>query len=176
MHPILCVMKIIGFIGIDGAVEMVLKGDSCLLNNRKPFFLPEQGAGIRMTPCIVLRVSRLGKHIAPKFASRYYDAVANGADFYDETLLTQARKTGGAWTQAIAFDYSLAVGEWITVNGQQAAPSDNLLISPEEAIAEVSKVMTIRLGDLIYIQRTNGSRIVQPEDVIEAEGLYCKVK
>ena len=64
-------MKIIGFIGIDGAVEMVLKGDSCLLNNRKPFFLPEQGAGIRMTPCIVLRVSRLGKHIAPKFASRY---------------------------------------------------------------------------------------------------------
>ena len=169
-------MKIIGFIGIDGAVEMVLKGDSCLLNNRKPFFLPEQGAGIRMTPCIVLRVSRLGKHIAPKFASRYYDAVANGADFYDETLLTQARKTGGAWTQAIAFDYSLAVGEWIAGNGQQEAPSDNLLISPEDAIAEVSRVMTIRQGDLIYIQRTNGSRIVQPEDVIEAEGLYCKVK
>ncbi len=169
-------MKIIGFIGIDGAVEMVLKGDSCLLNNRKPFFLPEPNAEIRMTPCMVLRVSRLGKHIAPKFASRYYDAVAHGADFQDETLLAQARKTGGAWTQAIAFDYSLAVGEWITGNGQQEAPSDNLLISPEDAIAEVSRVMTIRQGDLIYIQRTNGSRIVQPEEVIEAEGLYCKVK
>ena len=169
-------MKIIGFIGIDGAVEMVLKGDSCLLNNRKPFFLPEPNAEIRMTPCMVLRVSRLGKHIAPKFASRYYDAVAHGADFQDETLLAQARKTGGAWTQAIAFDYSLAVGEWIAGNGQQEAPSDNLLISPEDAIAEVSRVMTIRQGDLIYIQRTNGSRIVQPEEVIEAEGLYCKVK
>lgn len=172
MHPILCVMKIIGFIGIDGAVEMVLKGDSCLLNNRKPFFLPEQSAGIRMTPCIVLRVSRLGKHIAPKFASRYYDAVANGVDFQDETLLTQARKTGGAWTKALTFDYSLAVGEMES----RELRADDLLISPEEAIAEVSKVMTIRQGDLIYIQRTNGSRIVQPEDVIEAEGLYCKVK
>ena len=185
MHPILRDMKIIGFIGIDGAVEMVLKGDSCLLNNRKPFFLPEPNAEIRMTPCMVLRVSRLGKHIAPKFASRYYDAVAHGADFQDEILLAQARKTGGAWTQAIAFDYSLAIGEWImdsaiplTYREQDAhvPGSINLLISPEEAIAEVSKLMTIRQGDLIYIQRTNGSRIVKPEEVIEAEGLYCKVK
>ena len=87
-------MKIIGFIAIDGSVEMVMKGDSCLLNNRKPFFLPEQDADIRMTPCIVLRVSRLGKHIAPKFANRYYDAVANGADFCNDTLLAQARKKG----------------------------------------------------------------------------------
>lgn len=155
---------------------MVLKGDSCLLNNRKPFFLPEPNVDIRMTPCLVLRVSRLGKHIATKFANRYYDAVANGADFQDETLLTQARKTGNAWTQAIAFDYSLAVGEWMMDSEQWAAQSDNLLISPEEAIAEVSQLMTIRQGDLIYIQRTNDTRIVKPNEVIEADGLYCKIK
>lgn len=167
-----CVMKIIGFIGIDGAVEMVLKSDSCLLNNKKPFFLPEQSAEIRMTPCIVLRISRLGKHIAPKFANRYYDAIANGADFYDETLLTQARKRGSSWTQALAFDYSLAVGEM--ESREQRA--DDLLISPEEAIAQASRLMTIRQGDLIYIQRTCGGHIVKSEEVIEAEGLYCKVK
>ena len=186
-------MKIIGFIGIDGGVEMVLKGDSCLLNNRKPFFIPEEDAQIRMTHCIVLRVSRLGKHIAPKFAGRYYDAVAHGADFADERLLERARETGGSWTRAIAFDYSLAVGEMSNKAGGiagsdacqesvlqsqegQMREAANLVISPEEAVARASEVMTIRQGDLIYIHQINGSRIVQEEDVIEAEGLYCKVK
>ena len=37
---------------------------------------------------MILRVSRLGKEIAPKFANRYYDAVAPGADFID---LSKAR-------------------------------------------------------------------------------------
>ena len=183
-------MKIIGFIGIDGGVEMVLKGDSCLLNNRKPFFMPEQDAKIRMTPCIVLRVSRLGKHIAPKFASRYYDAVAHGADFADERLLEQARKTGGSWTRAIAFDYSLAVGEMesridgscklqvpgVSSQESRAQEAVSLVLSPEEAIARASEVMTIRQGDLIYIHHISGSRIVLQEELIEAEGLYCKVK
>ena len=186
-------MKIIGFIGIDGGVEMVLKGDSCLLNNRKPFFIPEEDAQIRMTPCIVLRVSRLGKHIAPKFAGRYYDAVAHGADFADERLLERARETGGSWTRAIAFDYSLAVGEMMSkeegidaslefpvagfkLQEDQTPQIESPVISPEDAIARASEVMTLRQGDLIYIHQINGSRIVHEEEVIEAEGLYCKVK
>ena len=57
------------------------KGDSCLLNGRKPFFLPEGVPEIGATECLILRVSRLGKEIAPRFADRYYDAVAPGADF-----------------------------------------------------------------------------------------------
>ena len=165
-------MKIIGFIGIDDRVEMVLKGDSCLLNNRKPFFLPPRCKKMHVNPCIVLRISRLGKHIAPKFAHRYYDGFAPGADFTDAELLQEARKTGGAWTQAIAFDYSLAVGE---MSSEEPAVA-GLLAAPEEAIARASQVMTLRQGDLIYIQYQGEGRLVQQEDVIEAEGLYCKIK
>ena len=74
-------MKIIGFIYRDGKAEMVLKGDSCLLNGRKPFFVPDWTSEVGVTDCIILRVCRLGKEIAPKFADRYYDAIAPGADF-----------------------------------------------------------------------------------------------
>ena len=172
---------------------MVLKGDSCMLNNRKPFFMPDQTSMIRMTPCIVLRISRLGKHIAPKFAYRYYDAVANGADFADEILLEDARKRGASWTRAIAFDYSLAVGEMMSkeegidaslefpvagfkLQEDQTPQIESPVISPEDAIARASEVMTLRQGDLIFIHHTTGSRIVQQEEVIEAKGLYCKVK
>ena len=106
-------MKIIGFIYRDGKSEMVLKGDSCLLNGRKPFFIPDGSKEIGVTPCLILRVSRLGKEIAYKFADRYYDAIAPGEDFVALDLLREAEKAGKPWTKALAFDYSLAIGEWM---------------------------------------------------------------
>ncbi len=176
-------MKIIGFIYHNGAAEMVLKGDSCLLNGRKPFFTPEGACEIGVTPCMILRVSRLGKEIAPKFANRYYDAVAPGADFIDLSKAHAAQAAGRPWTRALAFDYSLAIGEW-TNNDEMSATSllnDELIISPEEAVAQASKVMTIRQGDLIYIQSKQAPRTVQKEEIIRVEidgeeKLYCKIK
>lgn len=162
---------------------MVLKGDSCLLNGRKPFFTPEGASEIGVTPCMILRVSRLGKEIAPKFANRYYDAVAPGADFIDLSKARAAQAACRPWTRALAFDYSLAIGEW-TNNDEMSATSllnDELIISPEEAVAQASKVMTIRQGDLIYIQSKQAPRTVQKEEIIRVEidgkeKLYCKIK
>lgn len=181
-------MKIIGFVynsrktKDDSEWEMVLKGDSCLLNGRKPFFLPEGATEIGATECLILRVSRLGKGIASRFADRYYDATAPGVDFTDLAALREAQEAGRPWTQAIAFDYSLAIGEWEDVRSDDVqSTQESLVLSPEEAIAEASKAMTIRQGDLIYIQRKQTPRLVQKEEVIRMETngeekLYCKIK
>ena len=178
-------MKIIGFVYREGSTEMVLKGDSCLLNGRKPFFVPDWTNEVGVTPCLILRVSRLGKEIAPKFADRYYDAVAPGEDFIALDIAREVQQAGTPWTKAIAFDYSLAIGEWmdkddgLTVNGDKM---DGMwLLTPDQAIAQASKVMTIRQGDLIYIQAKQAPRRVEKEEVlrIEVEGeekLYCKIK
>lgn len=176
-------MKIIGFVYDEGEPRMVLKGDSCLLNGRKPFFMPEGATEIGATECVILRVSRLGKEIAPRFAERYYDAVAPGIDFVDLAALRAAQAAGKPWTQAIAFDYSLAIGEMVE-SRQLSAVSHQMseyVLSPEEAIAEASKTMTIRQGDLIYIQKKQAPRTVQKEEVIRVEidgeeKLYCKIK
>jgi len=179
-------MKIIGFVyskGAEGDWEMVLKGDSCLLNGRKPMFIPDWTNELGVTECIILRVSRLGKEIAPKFASRYYDAVAPGADFIAMDIARDAAKAGKPWTKALAFDYSLAIGEWmeITDEGVNELMNESYLLSPEEAVAQASKVMTIRQGDLIYIQAGRTPRPVHKEDIIRKEmngeeKLYCKIK
>lgn len=178
-------MKIIGFIYRNGKTEMVLKGDSCLLNGRKPMFMPDWTNELGVTECLILRVSRLGKEIATKFANRYYDAVAPGADFAALDILREAQEKGEPWTKALAFDYSLAIGEWLTNDEMIRAKALNdemmLLMSPEEAIAEASKVMTIRQGDLIYIQQKRAPRLVQKEEIIRVkidseEKLYCKIK
>lgn len=175
-------MKIIGFIYRDEKDEMVLKGDSCLLNGRKPLFMPEWTKELGVTECMILRVSRLGKEIAPKFASRYYDAVAPGADFIAMDLAREAEQAGRPWTQALAFDYSLAIGEWL--EGVKELKNEGMkewLLTPEEAIAKASKVMTIRQGDLIYIQKRQAPRPVAKEEIIRVEidgeeKLYCKIK
>jgi len=172
-------MKIIGFIYKDGRPELVLKGDSCLLNGRKPLFIPDWTNELGVTECLILRVSRLGKEIAPKFASRYYDAVAPGADFIAMDVAREAQQQGKPWTRALAFDYSLAVGEWVTGDGLRV--TGDFVLSPEEAIAEASKVMTIRQGDLIYIQAKCAPRQINKEEIIrkEIDGneiLYCKIK
>lgn len=170
-------MKIIGFVYNDGQTVMVLKGDSCLRNGRKPLFMPDWTQELGVTECIILRVSRLGKEIAPQFANRYYDAIAPGADFIAMDVAREAQKKGRPWTRALAFDFSLAIGEWTKgewTNGEW-------LMSPEEAISEASKVMTIRQGDLIYIQAKQAPRKVEKEEIIrkEVDGrerLYCKIK
>ena len=175
-------MKIIGFVYHNGSTEMVLKGDSCLLNGRKPFFMPDWTNEVGVTDCIILRVSRLGKEISPKFAHRYYDAITPGADFIALDVAREAQQAGKPWTKAIAFDYSLAIGEWMNgewMNGEWM--NGEWCMSPEEAIAQASKVMTIRQGDLIYIQAKQAPRRVEKEEIIRVEingeeKLYCKIK
>ncbi len=175
-------MKIIGFIYRNGGAELVLQGDSCLLNGRKPFFVPEWSQEIGVTPCMILRVSRLGKEIAPKFASRYYDAVAPGEDFIAMDKARELAAAGKPWTPAIAFDYSLAIGEGKEgVNELRNEGVNEWIMTPEVAIEQASKVMTIRQGDLIYIQAKRAPRLVQKEEIItvEVDGeekLYCKIK
>ena len=183
-------MKIIGFVNSNESPKpgagsrnwvMVLKGDSCLLNGRKPLFVPDWTNELGVTECLILRVSRLGKEIAPRFANRYYDAVAPGADFVAMDLLREAQSTGKPWTEALAFDYSLAIGEWDEEYPSSGHQQSGLLLTPDEAIAAASRVMTIRQGDLIYIQRAQAPRLVQKEEIIRVEKdgkdkLYCKIK
>lgn len=172
-------MKIIGFVNIEGNPQMVLKSDSCMLVNRKPFFGPDDAQDLRMTPCVVLRVSRLGKSIERRFADRYYDAVAPGIDFVAWDKLSEARHNGGSWTQAIDFDYSLAIGEWMDKG--EWLMGERLVVTPEEAIEQVSRLMTIRQGDLIYIDVNQAARHIERDEVIEGpawapDKLYCKIK
>lgn len=166
-------MKIISFSNIDGVVKMVLKGDSSLLVNRKPFFIPDWSTDVQMTPCVVLRVSRMGKNVGASFASRYYDAVALGLNIYAADYIEQ-----GDWTRGFAFDYSLPLGKWIAL---EANPWQETVIAIDKAIEQASKVMTIRQGDLIAIDCAVPPRKLEKEELIQIEQnneelLYCKIK
>jgi hypothetical protein len=60
-------------------------------------------------------------------------------------------------------------------------PSVNTIISYEEAIQRASEIMTLRQGDLIFIDREEKERPLVKEEIItyelnNNELLYCKIK
>lgn len=186
-------MKIIGVTYYDGSANLVLKSDSSMLVNRKPLFVPEAIGDLQALPCYVLRVSRLGKCVAQQFASRYYDAVAPGADFFGADLLREAKAAGRPWVEAVAFEGSLAIGAWQSAadarwllerNGQQVAEqawADKQRELFDEAVSRVSRLLTIRQGDLIYVASDCEPWRLQTNDIIRSvsgddELLYCKIK
>ena len=84
----------------------------------------------------------------------------------------------GDWTRGWAFDYSLPLGKWISIDEN---PWQELIITMEEAIEQASKVMTIRQGDMIAIDCNIPSRQLNKEEVIQIKNngeelLYCKIK
>ena len=166
-------MKIVGFVNIENEVKMVLKSDSSLMVNRKPFFIPDWCEDIRYAPCVVVRICKLGKHVATKFAERYYDSIAPALNIYAEDY----RQKGDS-IRAWAFDNALPVGMFMSLD--KYLPND-LIISIDQAITEVSRLMTIRQGDLIFIERQIPSQPLVREEVFQEivdgeEVLYCKIK
>ena len=86
------------------------KPDSALLKDGKPFFIPDFTKQCDYEAELVVRICRLGKNIAPRFAYRYYDAVTVGIDFTARDLQRKFRKEGLPWELCKGFDGSAVVG------------------------------------------------------------------
>ena len=89
------------------------KADSAILNQGKPFFIPDHLGRIDYETEVVVRICRLGKNIPERFAHRYYDALTVGIDFTARELQKKASEAGQPWTICKGFDGSAAIGEWV---------------------------------------------------------------
>ena len=91
-----------------------MKPDTALLRNGNPFFLPDFSDEIHYETELVIKINRLGKNIAEKFAHRYYDELTVGIDFTARDLQRKQKELGLPWEIAKAFDNSAPVGEFIS--------------------------------------------------------------
>lgn len=157
-------MKILGYTYHKGAWHFTMKCDSSLLNQKKPFFQPDWSEDMRYCRCQVARISRLGKCIEARFAPRYYDAVGVGLNFRAVDIMVRN------WAEGTAFDNSLCVGDLLPVEEGEDLSALN------DAIARASEKVTLRNGDLIFVDREEEALPIQREQVIEESHLYCKIK
>ena len=86
-----------------------MKPDSAILKDGKPFFIPDFSNEVHYETELVVRINRLGKNIASRFAHRYYDAVTVGIDFTARDLQRRFREAGNPWELCKGFDSSAAI-------------------------------------------------------------------
>ena len=153
---------------------LFMKPDTALLKDGKPFFLPPFSERIEYKNELVVRISRLGKNIAPRFAHRYYDAVTVGIDFTARDLQARLRAEGSPWEISKGFDGSAVVGDFIPVDevagnlqdlhfslridGKevQRGHTADMIFPVDEMIAYISRFYTLRMGDLLFTGTPEG--------------------
>ncbi len=144
-----------------------MKPDSALLKDGKPFFIPDFSKEVHYETELVVRINRLGKNIAQRFANRYYDAVTVGIDFTARDLQRELRSVGNPWEISKGFDNSAAIGHFIPVdkfadiqnlnfhldindNTVQQGNTKDMLFRVDQIIEYISQFFTLKIGDLLF--------------------------
>ena len=115
-----------------------MKSDSSLLKDGKPFFIPDFSSEVHYETEIVVRIDRLGKNIAERFAHRYYNEVTVGIDFTARDLQNKLRAQGLPWEISKAFDNSAVIGTFIPL--EQARPNPHGHQSPPRSPNHIGSV------------------------------------
>ncbi len=150
-----------------------MKPDSALLKKNKPFFLPGFSNDIQYELEIVVKISKLGKSISPKFAPRYYDEITAGIDITARDIQTRLSKSMLPWEISKGFDGAAPVGDFIPLSSagdirnldfrleinerivQQGNTSD-MIFGVDELISYISQYFTLKTGDLIFTGTPSG--------------------
>ncbi|TPD66097.1 fumarylacetoacetate hydrolase family protein [Flavobacterium microcysteis] len=161
-----------------------LKPDTAILPKNFPFFLPEFSSDIHHEVEILVKINRVGKHIEPKFAHKYYEEIGLGIDFTARDVQTDLKEKGLPWEKAKAFDGSAVIGEFLpksefnslenltfelTNNGKsvQIGNTNQMLWKIDELISYVSQYFTLKIGDIIFTGTPEGVAKVNPDDILE---------
>ena len=161
-----------------------MKPDSAILLKQHPFVIPEFSEDIHHELEVIVKISKVGKYIEPKFAHKYYDEISVGIDFTARDLQQKLKDKGLPSEKAKAFDGSAVIGDFVsksdfksidnlnfelTNNGVtvQKGNTSFMLWKIDELIAYVSQFFTLKIGDIIFTGTPEGVAVVRPEDVLE---------
>ncbi len=152
---------------VPGTPVIFMKPDTALLKDNKDFYYPDFSTDIHYEVEVVLRICKEGKHVSPKFATTYYDAVGLGVDFTARDIQQQHKEKGLPWELAKSFDSSAVISSLIPMtdfenpdqiafslqkNGNivQEGNTRDLIFSYGQLIVFISQYITLRKGDFIY--------------------------
>ena len=116
---------------------------------------------------VVIKISKNGKMIDPRFVQEYYTEVSLGIDFTARDIQDKLKKKGLPWEKAKAFDKSAAVGEWqpfadlpnprdihftLTKNGEmvQEGHTRDMLFNIDAILVDASQYFILNIGDIIF--------------------------
>jgi 2-keto-4-pentenoate hydratase/2-oxohepta-3-ene-1,7-dioic acid hydratase in catechol pathway len=161
-----------------------MKPDSAVLLKQHPFVIPEFSNDVHHEIELIVKISKVGKYIQPKFANKYYDEISVGIDFTARDLQDKLKSKGLPWEIAKSFDGSAVIGDFLPKSQfsslenvtfelhsntkiVQKGNSNLMLWKIDELISYVSKFFTLKIGDIIFTGTPEGVAAVKPNDVLE---------
>lgn len=161
-----------------------LKPDTAILNSEHPFIYPSFTKDLHHELELVIKINKVGKHIAEEFAHKYYSEISVGIDFTARDIQQEQKKKGLPWEKAKAFDNSAPVGKFIAIdslknkeniqfhltinnNTVQQGESKNMIFNFSKIISHISQFITLRIGDLIFTGTPAGVSAVNIGDTLE---------
>lgn len=154
---------------------------SAILQGGNPYFVPDFDSSFEARPALALRIGKLGKSIAPRFAHRYVEAAAPAAMMVASGMLRRLQREGLPWSGAVSYDRSVAIGKFsplsfeelsrcrfslslISESGTSVAEWDarNLEYSVEETISSLSRDNALKTGDIILIGASGSGPALHP--------------
>lgn len=144
-----------------------MKPDTALIQNRNPFIYPSFSNDIHHEIELVVKISKIGKHIEERFAHKYYEEITVGVDFTARDVQQQCKEKGLPWEKAKAFDGSAPTGKFVSIsefqdinnlafsiqiNGEtrQKGNTQDMIFNINQIIAYVSQFVTLKIGDYIF--------------------------
>lgn len=145
-----------------------MKPDTALLGKGQDFYFPDFTKELHHEIELVVKISKNGKNIDPKFAANYYNEIGIGIDFTARDLQEEAKKKGLPWEIAKAFDNAAVIStEFIpksefkdlrninfhlTIDNTivQQGNSSHMIFDIDFLISYVSKFITLKTGDLLF--------------------------
>lgn len=144
-----------------------MKPKSALLQAHTPFYYPEFTNELHYECELVLRISKNGKYIQDKFASKYYDAVSVGIDFTARDIQNELKQKGLPWEKAKSWDNSAAVGKWVPMANVknkheiafkllknkevvQLGNSRDMIYEFDYLVSYISNFFSVNIGDLVF--------------------------
>lgn len=155
----------------EQGLKMSLVTDSSILYSNKPFFIPDFAESFVIYTGLAVRINRLGKNIAARFAARYYDAVA-------ACVMVEAQNRNSLLTpcdaRLTAFDGAVMLGDFMTLEKKenvkdvhidtfindekiQTFGSPSMRIDIDHLIEIASRHFTLKMGDVIVSGNFNAS-------------------
>jgi len=174
-----------------------LKPDSAILPKKNPFFIPSFSDDVHYEVEVLIKINKVGKHIAAKFAHKYYDEIGLGIDFTARDVQEKCKEKGLPWEKAKAFDGSAVIGEFypkeqfdldnlkfqLLKNDEivQDGNTNAMLWKADALISYVSQYFTLKKGDIIFTGTPAGVGKVVENDVLKGviegrEAFEIKVK
>jgi len=163
-----------------------LKPDTSVLRRNRPFYYPDFSDEIHYEAEIVLKINRLGKNIAEKFAHRYFQEIGIGIDLTARDLQKKCREESLPWEISKAFESSAPINKFVnknqfkdldnvnfglSINNKrvQQGNTKNMIFGFNRLIAYVSRFFTLKTGDLIFTGTPEGIGPVNKGDHLQAD-------